>query len=95
MLSLLRTTVSNDRPESGRARFLDALNVRKYAIQGFVFAAVVTIVVFATFVGLPGETSLGSSVWYVGLGLSLLLALGALVTTTLVALRARRLAKDL
>jgi len=87
--------VSNDRAESGRARFLDALNVRKHALQGFVFATVVTIVVFATFVGLPSEAGFGSSVWYVGLALSLLLALGALVTTILVALRARRLAKDL
>ena len=87
--------VSNDRPESGRARFLEALQVRKHAIRGFRFATVVTILIYLGFVVAPGGSGLEDAVWYLGLGLSLLLALGALVTTALVALEARRLARDL
>jgi hypothetical protein len=87
--------VSNDRPESGRARFLEALQVRKHAIRGFGFATVVTVLVYVGFVVLPGGNGLDDAVWYLGLGLSLLLALGALVTTVLVALQARRLVKEL
>ncbi|MEF8882133.1 MAG: hypothetical protein V5A34_06390 [Halapricum sp.] len=87
--------MSDDRPESGRARFLEALEVRKNAVRGFGFGVLATIIVYVLFVVLPGKGGLRASVWYLGLGVSLALALGGLVTTVLVALRARRLAKEI
>lgn len=86
--------MSNDRSTSGRARFLEALEVRKNAIRGFGFGLVVTVVVYLAFVVVPGA-GLAASIWYLGLALSLALALGGLVTTILVAIRARRLATEL
>ncbi|MEF8826587.1 MAG: hypothetical protein V5A27_09655 [Halapricum sp.] len=87
--------MSDDRAESGRARFLEALEVRKNAVRGFGFGVLVTIIVYVLFVVLPGKGGPMASVWYLGLGVSLALALGGLVTTVLVAIRARRLAKEI
>ncbi|MCU4717796.1 DUF7536 family protein [Halapricum hydrolyticum] len=85
--------MSGDRPESGRARFLEALEVRKHAVRGFAIAIALTILVYVLFVVLPGGGE--SAIWYLGLGASLALSLGGLLTMVFVAFQARRLTKEL
>ena len=85
--------MSNDRSESGRARFLEALEVRKHAVRGFGIGIALTVLVYVLFVVLPGGGE--SWVWYLGLGASLALSLGGLITMVLVAVQARRLTKEL
>lgn len=85
--------MSDDRSESGRARFLDALDVRRNAIRGFGIAIAVTVLVYVLFVVLPGGGE--DWIWYLGLGASLALSLGGLLTAIFVAVRARELANDL
>jgi len=88
-----RSGVSNDRPESGRARFLEALEVRKHAIRGFGLGIALTVLAYVLLVVLPGGGE--SWIWYLGLGASLALSLGGLITMVLVAVQARRLTKEL
>ncbi|QSG07137.1 DUF7536 family protein [Halapricum desulfuricans] len=83
----------DDRPESGRARFVEALQVRKHALRGFGVGIAVTALVYLFFVVLPGTG--GAGLWYLGLGASLALSLGGLLTAVLVALQARRLTREL
>jgi len=89
--------VSNEK--SGRGRLLEALKLRRNARRGFGLALVATLVVYAVFVAEPvlrGEAlARGAWSWYLGLGLSMFLGLGALVTTALVAMQARRLVREL
>ena len=91
--------MTDDTSVSGRKRFVEALHVRQNAVRGFGFAAVVTVLVYVLFVGLPvlGGDGLnrGEWFWFLGLGLSMALGLGGLVTTVLVALRARTLSREL
>jgi hypothetical protein len=85
--------------QSGRGRLLEALHVRRNARRGFGVALVATLLLYAVFVAEPvlrGEAlTRGAWSWYVGLGLSMFLGMGALVTTVLVAIRARRLVREL
>jgi hypothetical protein len=82
-------------PQSGRQRFVQALEVRRNALRGFWFGIVATVAVYAFFIILPGGFELGRDLYYVGLALVMAAGLGGLATAVLVALRARRLVKEL
>jgi fucose permease len=81
-----------DRP-GGAAALIEALNVRRNAVRGFVFGFVFTVAVFTFFVVVPGVSR--SPVYYVALAFVLATGLGALVTAALVLWDAYRLSKTL
>ncbi|MFB6298394.1 MAG: hypothetical protein ABEH56_07730 [Salinirussus sp.] len=73
---------------------LDAFRVRRNAALGFATGGTVAAVVFVWFVVLPVET-VRSPLYYLALAFVLATAAGGLVTAVLIALRARRLSKEL
>lgn len=84
--------VSEQTQTSGRAAFLQALNVRRNALAGFAFALVVTVAVFGFFVVIPGTyRSVG---YYLALAFVLVLSLGGLATAVLTLFSAIRLARE-
>jgi hypothetical protein len=72
---------------------LRALGVRKHAIRGFAAGIAVAVAVYVFFVVVPGTYR--SRLYYLALAFVLATGVGAMVTIVLVALRARRLIKDL
>jgi hypothetical protein len=84
--------VSDD--ETGPARLLDALDVRRNAVRGCVAALVVTLLVFFVFVVLPGGTD-HASPYYLALAFVFALSLAGLVTVALMARRAYHLSQTL
>jgi hypothetical protein len=77
---------------SPRARFIAALNVRRNAVRGFAFGAVLAVAMLVVFVLVPGTTR--STALYVGLTVVLATSAGALVTVFLTVLSAYRLARE-
>jgi hypothetical protein len=71
-----------------------ALRVRHNAVRGFAAGVIFTVAVFLVFVVFPPGTA-QSTVYYVALAVVLALTSGGLATVVLVALEARRLARDL
>ena len=86
----------SEKQQSGRKAFLDALAVKRNAIWGFSFGFAVTALVYILFiVVLSGSFELVRGAYYLTLALSMALGVGGLTTAVLVALRARRLSKEL
>ncbi|WP_266079464.1 DUF7536 family protein [Haladaptatus caseinilyticus] len=79
------------------ANLIEALNVRRNAMVGFALSIVFTVLVYfyrVVFIGeVPGQA--GTPVAFLALGFVLAITLGALFTTLLTLLSARRLARDL
>jgi hypothetical protein len=82
-------------PESNRRRFVEALRVKRNAARGFAFGIAATVAVYAFFIILPGGFELGRDLYFLGLAAVMAVGLGGLATAVLVALRARRLAREL
>ena len=81
-----------DRP-SGKAAFVEALEVPRNARLGFGFGLVFTIAVFVFFVVIPGTNR--SQVYYLALAFVLAVGVGGIATTVLTARTAYRLSKEL
>lgn len=79
------------------ANLIEALNVRRNAMIGFAISFVFTVLVYVYRVVLIGEVpgQAGTPVAFLALGFVLVLTLGALFTTILTLVSARRLARDL
>lgn len=86
----------DERPQSGRRRFLEALEVRHNAVRGFAFGFLVTAVVYVLFVVvLSSGFDVARNLYYLGLALTMALGIGGLATAVLMVLRARRLTREL
>lgn len=77
---------------SGRAALVRALNVRRNAMAGFAFGAVVSVGVFVFFVVIPGTYR--AVAFYVALSFVLAVSLGGLATALLTLGSAVRLARS-
>ncbi len=78
---------------SGKARFIEALEVPRNARRGFGFGFVFTVAVFVFFIIIPGTNR--SQLYYLGLAFVLAVGIGGIVTTVLTARTAYRLSKEL
>jgi len=75
-----------------KAHLLAALEVRRHAIRGFAASTLVTLAVLAFFVLIPG--SVHPTPYYLALAVVLAVSLGALITASLVARTAARIARE-
>jgi len=75
------------------ATLVDVLDVPRQAKRGFAVGALLAVVVFVTFVAVPGPRR--SPVLYAALGFVLAVAVGLLVTAALVVVAAYRTAREL
>ncbi|RBI63005.1 DUF7536 family protein [Halomicrococcus sp. NG-SE-24] len=83
-----------DRPPANN--LVEALDVRRNAAVGFAVGVAVAVLLYAFRVGVVGSVrgQAGGPLTFLALGVVLALTLGALVTAVLVALSARRLARE-
>jgi len=78
---------------SGKAAFVEALEVSRNARRGFGFGLVFTVAVFVFFVVIPGVTR--SPLYYVMLAVVLAAGIGGIATMVLTMRTAYRLSKEL
>ena len=83
-----------DRPPA--SNLVEALDVRRNATVGFAVGVGAAVLLYAYRVGVVGSVrgQVGGPLTFLALGVVLALTLGALVTAVLVALSARRLARE-
>jgi len=78
---------------SGKAAFVEALEVPQNARRGFGFGLVFTVAVFVFFVVIPGTDR--SQLYYLALAFVLAVGIGGIATMVLTARTAYRLSKKL
>ena len=78
---------------SGKARFVEALEVPRNARLGFGFGFVFTVAVFVFFVVIPGTNR--SQLYYLGLAFVLAVGIGGIATMVLTMRTAYHLSKEL